>query len=176
MKWKDIKGYEDLYKVSDTGIVVAKEKHWTMHHSVSMIAKEKELKHEMCHGYKRVSLHKNKKYKHFFVHRLVAEAFVYNPNPEKKKYINHKDFNTENNNASNLEWVTLKENMIHSSKRCSQSALRIKMSKTGEHYIYLRENGKYFIFYNKIYKQFNTLNEAIAYRNEVIKLWQKEDA
>lgn len=169
MKWKDIKGYENLYKVSDTGIVVAKEKKWIMHHSALMISKERELKYDMCRGYKRVSLHKNKKYKHFFVHRLVAEAFIYNPNPKEKKCINHIDFNPKNNNVSNLEWVTPKENMEYSSKRCSQAALKIKMSKTGEHYIYLRENGKYFVSYNKTYKQFETLKEAIDYRNEVIK-------
>lgn len=51
--------------------------------------------------------------KRFKLHRLVAVYFVYNPDPLSKIYVNHKDGNTQNNHADNLEWVTAKENVQH---------------------------------------------------------------
>lgn len=62
-------------------------------------------------GYKTVGLHINGKQKGFRVHRLVAMAFI--PNPENKPYINHIDGNRSNNNVENLEWCTQKENVDH---------------------------------------------------------------
>lgn len=66
------------------------------------------------HGYCRVRLSRNKEVNNFFVHRLVASAFI--PNPENKREVNHKDGNKTNNSVSNLEWVTSSENKIHSSR------------------------------------------------------------
>ena len=60
-------------------------------------------------GYLIACLKLNGKYKNLMVHRVVAECFI--PNPENKPEVNHKDFNKENNHASNLEWVTHKENV-----------------------------------------------------------------
>ena len=62
----------------------------------------------MPKGYHRVVLSKKNKSYNFLVHRLVAEAFV--PNPENKPCVNHKDCNPGNNHYLNLEWVTHKEN------------------------------------------------------------------
>ena len=62
-------------------------------------------------GYERVVLTKNEIRKTYSVHKLVALAFI--PNPENKKTINHKDGNKRNNNVSNLEWATEKENQNH---------------------------------------------------------------
>ncbi len=63
-----------------------------------------------------VSIYENGKQKHLYVHRLVAKAFL--PNPNNKPQVNHIDGNPKNNNASNLEWVTGSENMIHAYRTC----------------------------------------------------------
>ena len=62
-------------------------------------------------GYKFVWLYKNNKGHRRYVHRLVAEAFI--PNPESKKTVNHKDGDKSNNHVTNLEWATYKENNDH---------------------------------------------------------------
>lgn len=68
----------------------------------------------MGKGYLYVDLYKNGKRTKFYVHRLVAEAYI--PNPENKPYINHKDGNPKNNCVDNLEWCTPLENVEHASK------------------------------------------------------------
>lgn len=101
--WKDISGYEGLYQVSNTGKVRSLNYKGT--------GKKKILKTGNT-GYKRlykmVNLHKNKKQKPHYVHRLVAEAFI--PNPNNLPYVNHKDENPDNNAVWNLEWCTPKYN------------------------------------------------------------------
>ena len=63
-------------------------------------------------GYLTATLHKNGTSKVLTRHRLVAKAFI--PNPENKPCVNHKDFDRHNNNSKNLEWVTYSENIQHS--------------------------------------------------------------
>ena len=94
--WKDIEGYEGLYQVSNTGKVKVV--------STGIIKKYSVLPK----GYFRVGLTKNKKIKYFYPHRLVAEAFL--ENKENKPCINHRDCNPQNNEVSNLEWCSYKEN------------------------------------------------------------------
>lgn len=74
-------------------------------------------------GYKQVVLYLNDGIKALYVHRLVAEAFI--QNPDKKLQVNHIDGNKLNNNVENLEWVTQKENCSH-----YRSMLKPKKSKT----------------------------------------------
>lgn len=92
---------------------------------------EIELKGEIDKdGYRRVLIYVEGKRKKFFVHRLVAEQYI--PNPENKPQVNHKDGNKLNNHYSNLEWVTNKENIVHAEKlglRSHENVLRIEQVK-----------------------------------------------
>ena len=92
---KDVKDYEGEYAITRDGRV------WSY-------KSNKFLKPELVRGYYYVSLYKEGKGKNFRIHRLVAEAFI--PNPDNKPQVNHLDENKLNNSVSNLEWATAKEN------------------------------------------------------------------
>ena len=100
--WKDIKGYEGLYQVSNLGRV----KRVTTNRIL------KSSKH--VSGYLMVNLCKNSVTSHQRIHRLVAQAFI--PNPENKPDVNHIDEDKTNNMVSNLEWSTKKENCNHGTR------------------------------------------------------------
>lgn len=111
--WKDIKGYEGLYQVSNLGRVKSLKrilKHKTTYGGIYTV-KGKILKPKEDKGYYRYSLSNNGKNKLFFAHRLVAEAFI--PNPQHYLIVNHKDENPHNNKADNLEWCTIKYNVTY---------------------------------------------------------------
>ena len=93
-QWKEIEGYEGLYKVSDKGRVV----------SIMTGKILKPLRVSRNDSYLRVVLYKDKKYKYHMVHRLVAQAFIFNPNPQEYDQVNHKDQDPSNNCKNNLEW------------------------------------------------------------------------
>lgn len=95
--WKDITGYEGYYQVSDAGNVKRVQKTGVMKITFT--------------PYGTVTLCKNHKKKLALVHRLVAEAFI--PNPENKKAVNHIDGDKTNNHVDNLEWNTYQENCQH---------------------------------------------------------------
>lgn len=100
--WKDIEGYEGLYKISNLGKVKSLNYHMTGKERILKPGKDN-------HGYLFVILYKEGKHKTCTVHRLVAEAFI--PNPDKLPCVNHKDENPLNNNLNNLEWCTHKYNI-----------------------------------------------------------------
>lgn len=99
--WKDIEGYECKYQVSNLGRIKSLNYN-----------REKQIKilkpHIDCGGYLRVGLRKEGKEKIYKMHRLVAQAFL--PNPNNYPQINHKDEDKTNNCVSNLEWCTPKYN------------------------------------------------------------------
>lgn len=103
--WKDIPGYEGLYRVSNLGNV--KSLNWRN----TGEAKNLYLKPHR-RGYLQVELAKNGIKKCFVVHRLVATAFL--PNDDLLPQVNHKDENKKNNRADNLEWCTQSYNAIYS--------------------------------------------------------------
>lgn len=72
--------------------------------------------------YKVIRLKLKDKYRTYYIHRLVAEAFI--PNFQNKKIVNHKDCNKLNNNVNNLEWVTKQENEIHAWKNGCKEKIR----------------------------------------------------
>lgn len=100
---KDIKGYEGLYAITSCGKV------WSYRAQKFLKPSDNGI------GYLKVSLYKDGKVESRFVHRLVAEAYI--PNPENKTEINHKDENKEHNWLSNLEWTTHKENMNYGTRK-----------------------------------------------------------
>lgn len=105
--WKDINGYEGYYQVSNYGRVKSLKRE----NSNNQFGHEFILKASSKRRYKQVSLQINGNCKYYSVHRLVAELFV--ENPFNKEQVNHIDGNKHNNNSTNLEWATPKENTAH---------------------------------------------------------------
>lgn len=102
--WKAIKDYEGKYEVSNLGRVKSLERKSRLNRKI----KERILApREHTGGYLRVQLSR----KDFYIHRLVAETFI--PNPENKSQVNHIDGNKRNNRVDNLEWNTPLENNLH---------------------------------------------------------------
>ncbi len=103
--WKPVVGYEGLYEVSNTGLIKSLN---------CYNLKEPHLL-SLCfntNGYLRVGLSKNNKTKQMLVHRIVAEAFI--PNPDNLEMVNHKDEDRTNNHVENLEWCTRAYNQLYS--------------------------------------------------------------
>lgn len=111
--WKSINGFEGLYEVSDLGNVKSLERvNYYPDGRIHQKKKEKFLKLKPNNkGYIMVVLCKDGKTYPRVVHRLVAEAFI--PNPEGKPNIDHIDTNPTNNAVDNLRWVTQKENALN---------------------------------------------------------------
>ena len=126
-EWRDIKGFEGLYQVSNLGHVKSvSRKIWNG--KGFFRSKEKFVSQVLNHkGYLMVQLWSNKNFKTISVHRLVADAFV--PNPKDLPQVNHKDEDKTNNKVSNLEWCTAKYNInygtakIRMAEKCSKPVI-----------------------------------------------------
>lgn len=117
--WKDIRGYEGIYQVSNLGNVKSLERR-------SRNGKG---------GYKAVYLYKEAKGKNFFIHRLVADAFL--ENPLNKEYVDHINTNAGDNRVENLRWVSPKENINNENtlkKKGVQNGKKIICITTGEEF------------------------------------------
>ena len=105
--WKDVVGYEGFYQVSNLGRVKSLQRIHNTNHPY--IQKERIMKlFKNKDGYLMVDFTKDSRKKHFQVHRLVANAFI--PNPDNKPEVNHLNEIVYDNRADNLEWATRKEN------------------------------------------------------------------
>lgn len=126
--WKAIAGYEGIYEVSDLGRVKSLGNNKSR--------KEKILKpRKYSCGYYLVNLCKDGVAKQCLIHRLVADAFI--PNPNNLETVNHKDEVKTNNSASNLEWMSQKDNLNYGTRNnrvAEANSKQVQMldKKTGE--------------------------------------------
>ncbi len=112
--WRPVKDYEGIYEVSNLGKVKSIDRVIEYNSGLCKSRNQKGTYTYLAvgrNGYHSASLWKNNKEMRFSVHRLVAQAFI--ENPENKKQVNHKDGNKINNHVSNLEWMTASENGKH---------------------------------------------------------------
>lgn len=174
--WKPIKNLEGLYEVSNFGNVRSVDRVIEQENSHGTGIMKRKLKGEMIHpfdnghGYLVVNLPNGCKRKNHYVHRLVADAFL--GEPLKGQVINHKDYNTRNNDVRNLEWCTQKENVAHSIEhyRKRKNADR---TNTGHRYIYYCTTTRYKKKYRVVVDRkeigrYETLEEAIEVRNRAM--------
>ena len=122
--WKDIKGYEGYYKISNLGRVKKLRREvYSKKGKLLRIDSEglnKTHVNKLRGNYIIVDLRVKGKSETLQLHRLLAINFI--PNPENKRYVNHIDQNPQNNSLENLEWVTNMENMCHAQKRKNRTS------------------------------------------------------
>lgn len=153
--WKEIPGYDGAYEVSNKGRV-----------RKTIILKTDGGGHK----YQRVNLDGKTNY----VHRLVATAFLGEP-PFEGAVVNHKDFDTRNNTAENLEWVTQRDNVRHATILMAKPKRKCRRSNTGHKYIYVDRKGGYVVSVRQLglRGRFKTIDEAVAFRDLEMKRWRE---
>lgn len=110
--YKDIRGYEELYQVSNLGNVRSLDRTIINSRNQERFIEGKILSpNKKRTGYLEITIGKNGRYRSFLIHRLVAKNFI--ENIENKPHINHIDGDKTNNTVSNLEWCTISENTTH---------------------------------------------------------------
>lgn len=159
--WKDIKGYEGLYQVSNLGNIRS------LKFKNNIIEKERirVLRQQLRNGYLTINLTKNGKRKNYQIHRLVAQEFISNPN--QYSIVNHKDYKKTNNRVDNLEWCTQKYNVNYSI--CNMKN-KVHVKNTETYGIYYREkhNNYEVNLKKKYYGKFSNYNEAKKKRDEIL--------
>ena len=136
-QWRAVVGYEGFYEVSENGEVRSVSRIVSIGSTTRKIEGKTLSMSKDQDGYLTVSLSKKNKVVTKRVHRLVAEAFI--PNPDNLPIINHKDEIKDNNNYKNLEWCTIKYNTRYGKcieKRSSKLKKPIMAIKEDETYIF----------------------------------------
>jgi hypothetical protein len=143
--WKDVVGYEGYYQISNLGRVKSLPR--TNSKYPETILKQWYIRK----GYLQCQLSVNNIKKAFYVHRLVAIAFIHNP--DNLPYINHKDEIKSNNNASNLEWCTNIYNINYGTGKIRGLNSRIKNGFRSRPILQFSMDGKFI-------KEFSSISEA----------------
>ena len=134
--FKDIKDYEGLYQVSNFGNV------WSLNYKrtgrAELMKTSKNTK-----GYLKVTLCKDGKRKHFLIHKLVAGAFL--ENPDNLPQVNHIDENKKNNRVDNLEWCDNKYNCNYGTRnqRIAKNSVKLKNGKTSKSVLQFSLSGEF---------------------------------
>ena len=167
MNWRDIKGYEGFYQVSDTGLIKSIGRNIRKRMYGGKIGDyyrpDKILSSGLLRGYHHITLRKDNKSKIYKVHRLVLQTF--NPcDNYKELQVNHKDGNKSNNNLSNLEWCSSQDNQLHRYQKLYNN------SKLSNHSYITKNNGRWRLrgFKNKHIGYFETEQLAKQKYNELI--------
>lgn len=154
--WRDIAGYEGLYQVSNKGriksLLDGKERILRLHANIRW-------------GYLNTFLYKDKKRKTFRVHRLVAMAFI--PNPDNLPEVNHKDEIVNNNCVENLEWCTSLYNNHYGKHR--QRMKETATETRGRPVLQFSENGDFISEYRSIGEAWRKTKISRAHIGEVCK-------
>ena len=119
--WKDIEGFEGLYKISSLGRIYSVERTDKYGRKFGGCIRKPQ---KINSGYYIVVLCKNSIHKGFLLHRLVAKHFI--PNPNNYPVVNHKDCDTNNNRSNNLEWCTQSYNVLYNDAHKRASKKRYK--------------------------------------------------
>ena len=173
-EWKDIAGFEGLYQVSNLGRVrsLDRERRQMSSHGTMMTKMYRGsaiTPTNNGNGYMIVGLRKDGVRKNYYVHRLVADAFI--SNPDNCEQVNHKDYNKSNNTAENLEWVSQIDNIHYSPTHMEKPKARAKQTATGERYI-TKKGDRWRLNIQqkglKVDRKFRTLEEAIAAKVVII--------
>ena len=131
-QWRPIKGYEGIYEVSNLGRVRSLDriimKPNPRNGVIQSFSKKGTIKKQVLinSGYLKVMLSAGRKTKNLTVHRLVAEAFL--PNPDKLPQVNHKDEDKTNNCVSNLEWCSEKYNTYYGAHTQTRAVAKVDMN------------------------------------------------
>lgn len=131
--FRDIEGYEGLYQISNFGRVKSLERTADNGYCIRTVPERILKQTKNGFGYFFVGLHKGGKVKNVFVHRLVASAFI--PNPQGLPQVNHKDECKTNNTVENLEWCDIQYNCNYGTRikrivdKQSKSVLCVELNK-----------------------------------------------
>ena len=130
--WKDIEGYEGLYQVSNMGRVKSLERTVRCGRGYKIIPERIRKARKNNYGYLQLNLYKDGKIKSYKIHRLVAQAFL--ENPDNLPEVNHIDENKQNNYVENLEWCSKSYNMTYNG-RAKKVGKKLRGRKQSEEHI-----------------------------------------